>query len=109
MIITAKRLFAVVLMLIFVGISLAADITGKTLVVGSEEEFPPFSTGFTSETAGGFTVELWKAVAKESRLNYTIRVLPFNQILKEFKEGKIDVLINLAPSEQRREFASFTV
>ncbi|MBC7859937.1 MAG: transporter substrate-binding domain-containing protein [Burkholderiaceae bacterium] len=86
-----------------------AEANGRVLVVGSEEDFPPFSSGTTSATAGGFTVELWRAVAKESGLNYTIRVGPFSQILQQFKDGKIDVLINLAQSEPRRRFADFTV
>lgn len=28
-----------------------------TLVVGSEQDYPPFATGMTDATAGGFTVE----------------------------------------------------
>jgi diguanylate cyclase (GGDEF)-like protein/PAS domain S-box-containing protein len=81
----------------------------KTLIVGSEQNFPPFSTGMTDSTAGGFTVDFWKAVAAEAGLEYTLRVLPFRQILQEFKEGKIDVLINLAISDERREFTDFSV
>ena len=87
----------------------AAKTQKNTLIVGSEQDFPPFATGLTDETAGGFTVELWKAVAAEADLNYSIRVRPFHQLLEEFKAGKIDVLINLAVSEQRHEFADFTV
>ena len=82
---------------------------GKPLVVGSEEDYPPFAVGRTDETAGGFTVELWKEVARQSGLNYTIRVLPFHQLLTEFKEGKVDVLLNLAQSDERRRFADFSV
>ena len=63
----------------------------------------------TDATAGGFTVDLWKAVAAETGLKYTIRVLPFHQLLQEFKEGKIDVLLNLAQSDERHQFADFTV
>jgi signal transduction histidine kinase/ABC-type amino acid transport substrate-binding protein len=85
------------------------EIQKPILVVGSEQDFPPFATGMTDETAGGFTVELWKAVAAEAGLNYNIRVRPFHELLQEFKAGKIDVLINLASSEQRHEFADFTV
>lgn len=88
---------------------LVAQIQKPTLIVGSEQDFPPFATGLTDETAGGFTVELWKAVAAEADLNYSIRVRPFHQLLQDFKAGKIDVLINLAVSEQRHEFADFTV
>lgn len=117
---------AVSLILLFSGgVALAttpenhADITTRkipdlsqqkdTLVVGSEEDYPPFATGMTDETAGGFSVELWEAVAAEAGLKYTIRVRPFRQLLQEFKAGKIDVLINLAQSEERQRFADFTV
>ena len=79
------------------------------LVVGSEQDFPPFATGMTDATASGFTVDLWKSVAAESGLNYTIVVRPFHQLLQEFKEGKIDVLINLAQSDERRQYVDFTV
>ena len=33
----------------------------KPLVVGSEQDYPPFATGITDQTIGGFTAELWKA------------------------------------------------
>jgi polar amino acid transport system substrate-binding protein len=56
-----------------------------------------------------FTVDLWKAVATEAGLDYALRVRPFHQLLQEFKEGKIDVLINLAMSDERHRFADFTV
>ena len=65
------------------------QIQSTTLIVGSEQDFPPFATGLTDETAGGFTVELWKAVAAEAGLNYHIRVLPFTELLHEFKAGKL--------------------
>ena len=81
----------------------------KRLVVGSEQDYPPFAIGMTDDTAEGFTVDLWKAVALEAGLNYSIRVRPFHQLLEEFKAGKIDVLINLAQSEARHQFADFTV
>jgi diguanylate cyclase (GGDEF)-like protein/PAS domain S-box-containing protein len=85
------------------------DSKSKVLIVGSEQNFPPFSTGMTDSTAGGFTVELWKAVAEEAGLKYIIRVLPFRQVLQEFEEGRIDVAINLAISADRNKFADFSV
>lgn len=81
----------------------------NTLVVGSEQNYPPFATGMTAATAGGFTVDLWRAVAAEAGLNYTLRVAPFHELLQNFKDGKIDVLINLAHSDAREQFANFTV
>ena len=87
----------------------ASSAEPRTLVVGSEQDYPPFATGMTDQQAGGFTVDLWKAVAAEAGLDYTIKVLPFNQILKEFKAGNIDVSINLAISDERQHFADFSV
>ncbi len=87
----------------------AETAPNKTLVVGSEQNYPPFALGLTDAEADGFTVELWHAVAKEAGLNYNIRVRPFHQILQEFKEGQIDVLINLAQSDERRQFVDFSV
>lgn len=85
------------------------QIQKTMLIVGSEQDFPPFAKGMTDETAGGFTVELWKAIAAEAGLNYHIRVLPFNQLLDEFKAGKIDVLINLNITDEAHVFADFSV
>lgn len=87
----------------------ANNAKNSVLVVGSEQEFPPFSTGMTDSEAGGFTVELWKAVAAEVGLAYTVRVMPFHQLLQAFKDGQVDVMINLAQSDKRKEFADFTV
>lgn len=87
----------------------AAQVSGKTLIVGSEEEFPPFSIGYTDDAADGFTVELWRAVADKSGLAYTIRVKPFKTLLTDIKTGDVDVLINLAQSDERRQFVDFTI
>jgi diguanylate cyclase (GGDEF)-like protein/PAS domain S-box-containing protein len=87
----------------------AAPASAPTLVVGSEQDYPPFATGTTDASAGGFTVDLWKQVAAEAGLPYTLKVRPFHLLLQEFRQGKIDVLINLAQSDERRSFADFSV
>jgi len=97
------------LFLLLTGLNQAAADENKTLIIGSEQDYPPFAIGASDPTASGFTVDLWKTVAAESGLNYTIQVRPFHQLLEEFKDGKSDVLINLAQSEERRRFADFTV
>ena len=61
----------------------------RTLVVGSEQQFPPFAIGMTDATADGFTVELWREVAKEEGLAYAIRVRPFDELLLGFKSGSV--------------------
>lgn len=80
----------------------------RMLTVGSEQDFPPFAVGMTDATASGFTVELWQAVAKEQGLDYSIRVRPFAELLQDFKSKQVDVLLNLAKSDERRSFADFS-
>ncbi len=105
----ARRVLVVSILVAIAGVARAQGNSGKTLVVGSEEDYPPFAIGQTDESAGGFTVDLWKTVAAEQGLQFALRVRPFRQILDEFKAGKIDVLINLAQSDERRGFADFSV
>ena len=87
----------------------STDAEKDILIVGSEQDYPPFATGLTDETADGFTVDLWKAAAAEAGLKYTIRVQPFHELVKDFKAGKLDVLINLAISDERHSYADFTL
>lgn len=91
------------------GTGIAAEPDAKTLIVGSEQNFPPFALGDSAENASGFSVELWHDVARHSHLQYELRVQPFHQILQDFQSGRIDVLINLAQSDERRNFADFSV
>jgi len=88
---------------------LSADSPNRPLIVGSEQDYPPFAIGTNAENADGFTVELWKEVAKTQGLPYEIRVSTFNDILQGFKSGSVDVMINLAQSDERRKFADFSV
>lgn len=99
----------ILLLAFLLGFSPFTHGNDKPLIVGSEQDYPPFALGLTDAQADGFTVELWRAVAAESHLSSTIRVLPFHEVLQEFKAGKIDVLINLAQSDERRQFSDFTV
>jgi PAS domain S-box-containing protein len=81
----------------------------QTQVVGCELSFPPFSVIGPQQEPGGFTVELWQAVAKEAGIKYKIKVAPFHEILQDFKEERVDVMINLAQSAERKTFTSFAV
>lgn len=81
----------------------------RPLVVGSELDYPPFALVKPDGSADGFTVGLWKAVAQHAGLSYEFKVAPFHELLQGFKDGKVDVLINLAQSEARKQFTDFSV
>ena len=103
--------FALCLLLLILGAAARgpAQAADAELVVGSEVDFPPFALGQADGKPGGFTVELWEAVAQEMGLRYRYRVRPFAELLQEFRDGRIDVLINVAQTPQRAEFAAFSV
>lgn len=104
------RFWLLALLLITPALAVTADGAPKDrLVVGSESNFPPFALVRDDGQADGFTVELWQAVAREARLDATIITGPFYQILEQFRRSEIDVLINLAQSDERRAFADFSV
>ncbi len=103
------RLVVIACTLFLAGTACAEGVTTRTLVVGSEQDYPPFALGQTVETADGFTVDLWKVMARDAGLDYVLRVAPFHELLQDFKDGKVDVLINLAQSAERHKFADFTV
>ena len=79
------------------------------LTVGSELDFPPFALVKSDGSADGFTAELWDAVARHAGLASTVQTAPFGILLERFKNGHVDVLINLAKSPEREQFAAFTV
>ncbi len=107
----SARAAAVILALLTSALSTAAAnvSTSRTLVVGSEVDYPPFALGAPGGQPSGFTPALWQAVAGEVGLRYRFQVAPFHELLREFKAGRIDVLINLAQSDERMEFADFSV
>ena len=103
------RFVLIVALLTIPGAALSAVPQQTPLIVGSEQHYPPFAIGHNAETADGFSVDLWRAVAAQSGIRYQIRVEPFHALLQDFKDGQIDVMLNLAQSPERREFADFTV
>ncbi len=103
------RLALITVLLVFPGTELVAAPGQALLIVGSEQHYPPLAIGHDAETADGFSVELWKEVAAQNGLRYQIRVEPFHSLLQDFKDGEIDVMLNLAQSPERRQFADFTV
>ncbi len=104
---------AIICLLLWCVDGLAEKTAHRPLIVGSEEDYPPFAIGKSDRDADGFTVQLWRAIAQEAGFkegaDYIIRVRSFRELLEEFKSGQIDVMINLAQSNERRIFSDFSV
>ncbi len=81
----------------------------RTLQSASELDYPPFAIVKQDGTAGGFSVDLLKAVAKTIDHKLNISVGPWHEIKKQLAEGKLDVLPLVAHTKERDKIYDFTV
>lgn len=93
------------------GVNLSADEAGavrRRWRAGVEAEAAPFTFAGPDGTAAGFSVELLQAVAAERALDIDFVVLPWGELLRQFKAGDIDIICNVVDTPERREFMAFT-
>ncbi len=80
----------------------------ERLLVGIKEA-PPFVIRHEDGRWSGISIELWRAVAKDLGLAYTLQAFELDPLLNGVRTGKVDVAVGaLTISEQREEFADFT-
>ncbi len=80
----------------------------EPLLVGIKEA-PPFVIRHQDGRWSGISIELWRAVAKDLGLHYTLQPFELDPLLNGVKTGKVDVAVGaLTISEEREEFADFT-
>jgi hypothetical protein len=78
----------------------------KTLVVGTHP-IAPFVIKNADGTWSGISIDIWKRVAEELRLEYTIREYPVPQLLAPDETG-IDVVISVNASSKNEEHMDVT-
>lgn len=82
---------------------------GEKLVVGVVNDPPYLIKGKNGEWTG-FSVEIWKAVANELRVNYEFKEMEFSRLLDSLKENKIDLAIDgFFLLAEREKYMDFTV
>jgi signal transduction histidine kinase len=81
----------------------------NVIEVGSEIDYPPFASVDSSGRPIGFAIELLQAIAAEMQLEVEFKVGPWAELREAFERDELDLLPNMAISEERREFAAFSV
>ncbi|MDH3972951.1 MAG: transporter substrate-binding domain-containing protein [Deltaproteobacteria bacterium] len=85
------------------------DLVGeKTLLVGSELDYPPFALVNKKGEAHGFSVDLFKAVAQVMGLKVRFRVGSWEEVRTALEKGEIDALPLVSYSEEREKVFDFT-
>jgi len=81
----------------------------KPLIACSEYDFSETAFEQAGGTAGGFAVELWRAVATDANVISTIQAQSWSETLQSFKNGECDVVLNMGQSNKRSQFADYSV
>ena len=81
----------------------------RTLRVASELDFPPLALVKPDGSADGFSVDLFKAVARVMDFKYRIYTGSWDSIRGDVVAGKADLLINMAINPARAAVHDFTV
>ena len=88
----------------------AGNLSEKQTVLrsASELDYPPFAIVQPDGTAGGFSVDLLKAVTEAVGLSVTFKVGPWNEIKQELADRVLDVLPLVSYSEERDQVYDFS-
>jgi PAS domain S-box-containing protein len=96
------------LLLGLAGRSLGAEPAHPVLRVGLEVKSEPFTFADAAGQSAGFAYDLLRAVAADQMLEVEYVILPWNDVLNEFKAGRIDIICNLVDTPERRAFIDFS-
>lgn len=79
----------------------------KKLIVKGDQYYPPFEFLNGKGEPDGFNVALFKIIAADLQLDYTIELGPWPEVRQELAEGKIDLLLGVLVSEERAEYFDY--
>lgn len=80
----------------------------KTYVFKGDHAYPPFEF-MEAGRVTGFNVDLLQAVARVMQLDIRIELGPWDEVRREFEEGKIDGLTGFYQTRERADTAEFAV
>ncbi|MES9883545.1 MAG: transporter substrate-binding domain-containing protein [Sedimenticola sp.] len=80
----------------------------RTIIVGSELDYPPYATVDKSGNATGFSVDLIRAVANEIGIKLKFQVGPWSEVKLKLERGEIDALPLVAYSTERDKIFDFS-
>lgn len=96
-----KFIFALLLML-----NLA---NAKTLIFGSDAEYPPFGYMDENNKIAGFDIDLVDAISKKAGFEYKFIKVGFDALIPALKVGKIDAIAaSMSATTERKKSVDFS-
>lgn len=80
----------------------------RTIIIGDDKDYPPYSFIDENGNPTGFDVELAKAAAEAMGFKVKIKLGVWNDIRNELESGKIDAIAGMFYSKDREKNYSFT-
>lgn len=97
-----------ILFIINGSISALVSAQGRTIIIGDDMEYPPYSFLDQEGNPTGFNIALAQAVAEIMGWQVEFQLGPWSEIMERLQQGEIDVVSGMFFSPQRTENFSFT-
>lgn len=103
-----KSLLKVSVAALALAFSLSSTAAEKKLVVATDTAFVPFEFK-QGDKYVGFDVDLWDAIAKELKLDYTLKPMDFSGIIPALQTRNVDLaLAGITITEERKKALEFS-
>jgi len=103
-----KSLLNVSVAALALAFSLSSTAAEKKLVVATDTAFVPFEFK-QGDKYVGFDVDLWDAIAKELKLDYTLKPMDFSGIIPALQTRNVDLaLAGITITEERKKAIEFS-
>jgi ABC-type amino acid transport substrate-binding protein len=103
-----KKILSIMLVMMFALTGLAMAEETKTLIMGTNAEFPPYEY-YDGEDIVGIDAEIAKAIADKLGCELVIEDMAFDAIITSVQSGKIDFgMAGLTVTPEREQQVSFT-
>ncbi|RMC99842.1 diguanylate cyclase [Clostridium autoethanogenum] len=80
----------------------------RTIIIGDDKDYPPYSFIDQNGNPTGFDVELAKAAAEAMGFKVKIKLGVWSEVRNELENGKINVISGMSYSKDREKLYSFT-
>ena len=101
-----KKIMILVVLIALVGC--ADNSTKKHLKIGLNAEYPPYEYLEGTELVG-FNIDVIKILLEEAGYTYEFKNMTFDGLMAALQSKKVDILIGLAATEDRKKIVDFTV
>lgn len=103
-----KSLFKVSLAALALACSFSSTAAEKKLIVATDTAFVPFEFK-QGDKYVGFDIDLWDAIAKELKLDYTLKPMDFSGIIPALQTRNVDLaLAGITITEERKKAIDFS-